>query len=74
MLAIGYGTTTDAAVNNALDLIESDLKEAVVTAIGRLNAVLDGQPTDTRVVHSHLADLHGLAAQIDQNTSRRRNA
>lgn len=74
MLDIAFGTTTDPTVNNALDIIEGDLKTAVVTAIERLNSVLDGDPTDTRVVHGHLSDLHRLAAQIDQNTTKRRGA
>lgn len=74
MLFTADGKSTDPAVNDALDLIESDLKDALNTAIGRLNAVLDGSPSDTRVLHSHLSDLHGLAAQIDRNTERRAKA
>lgn len=71
MLATAYGVTTDPTVNNDLDLIESDLKDAVTTAIGRLNAVLGSKPSDTRVLHANLADLHGMAAQIDRNKENR---
>lgn len=66
-----FATSSDTAVNNALDLIEADLKIAVVTATERLNAVLAGNPPDTRALHNHLSDLHRMAAQIDENTARR---
>lgn len=74
MLNTAYGVTEDQAVNTALNAIETDLKQAVTDAIARLNHVLGQRPTETRVLHGHLADLHCMAAQIDANVSRRAQA
>lgn len=71
MLGTNWGVTNDPAVNNALDSIESGLKVAFEIAIGRLNCVLEGRPTDTHVLHANLADLHKAVAQIDRNTEQR---
>lgn len=72
MLHANFGVAETTAVNNALDLIEAELKPALMIAAERLNAVLATYPDDTAVVHSHLSDVHALAARIDKNIATRR--
>jgi hypothetical protein len=64
-------TSTSQTVNDALELIETDLQEAVVTAIERIDAVLASKPEDTRALRLRASFFHQIAAQIDKNRERR---
>lgn len=63
--------SSDPRVDAALTAIEAELKVALATAAGRLHDLLVTEPQDTMPVHSHLAVLHGLMAEIDRNRDRR---
>jgi hypothetical protein len=62
---------TDTTVNAALEWIEGDLREALVTAVGRINSALEAPSNDNEVLHSHAADIHSLISTIDRNKRRR---
>jgi hypothetical protein len=65
------GISHSPKVNAQLDLIETELKTAIVTAIDRLNEVLASNPNDTTILHDRLSDLHQLARNLDRNKEKR---
>jgi predicted lipid carrier protein YhbT len=71
MLDTKLGTAETAAVNNALDIVETELKPALTLAAARLADVAQAHPNDTAVTYGHLADIYNLLTQIDRNVARR---